>query len=198
MNIFEKLLAISAEIGLVAKNLEIGYGNQKYKAVSEGDVLAAVKPLEIKYKVYSYPCRREIVDSGEIVNIAKDGSEKRSLYLRVKTTTRFVDVESPSDYIEIESYGDGVDTLDKASGKACTYSDKYSLLRAYHIQTGDDPDAKASTPYNAFSHKPNAIEMRKTILRAFGKNAINDRYGSIDALTDDQLKKLYEAAGGGK
>ena len=42
------------------------------------------------------------------------------------------------------SYGDGIDTGDKAPGKAMTYSDKYSLLKAYKVATGDDPDKEAS------------------------------------------------------
>jgi hypothetical protein len=53
MNIYEKLSAISNELSTVAKNLEVGFGANKYKAVGEADVLKAVKPLEAKYKVYS-------------------------------------------------------------------------------------------------------------------------------------------------
>ena len=62
MNIYEKLLSITSEIKNVNKNLEVGVGKNSYKAVGEADVLHAVKQLEQKYKVYSYPCKREIVD----------------------------------------------------------------------------------------------------------------------------------------
>ena len=48
MNIYEKMSAITQEVGAVAKNLEVGFGRSAYKAVSETDVLAAVKPLEAK------------------------------------------------------------------------------------------------------------------------------------------------------
>ena len=51
MNIYEKLSAITNEIGTVAKNLEVGVGKSQYKAVGEADVLKAVKELEAKYKV---------------------------------------------------------------------------------------------------------------------------------------------------
>ena len=54
MNLFEKLLAIQTELGTVAKNLSIDTGKGKsYKAVSERDIIDAVKPLEDKYRVYS-------------------------------------------------------------------------------------------------------------------------------------------------
>jgi len=147
MNIFEKMSAITSELGTVAKNLEVGFGKNQYKAVGEADVLAAVKPLEVKYKVYSYPVSRRVIDSGEMITTGKSNGEtveKRQLYLRVETVYRFVNIEEPSEFVDITTYGDGVDSQDKAPGKAMTYGDKYALLKAYKIQTGDDPDQKAS------------------------------------------------------
>ena len=49
LNIYQRLLAISTEIEKVAKNLTVKAGNETYKAVGEGDVLVAVKPLEDSY-----------------------------------------------------------------------------------------------------------------------------------------------------
>ena len=143
MNIYEKLSKITSEISTVAKNLSVEAGKSSYKAVGEADVLAAVKPIEAKYGVYSYPYKRQVIDSGEIVSTTKYGDRKQ-LYLRVETVYRFVNVEKPEEYVEITTYGDGVDTQDKAPGKAMTYADKYALLKAYKIQTGDDPDQKGS------------------------------------------------------
>ena len=144
MNIYEKMSAITREIADVAKNLEVEINERtKYKAVGEYDVLKAVKPIEHKYGVYSFPAHREIVESGEIVNSTKYG-EKRSLFVRIEVIYRFVNVEKPEEYVEVFSYGDGVDSQDKASGKAMTYADKYALLKAYKIQTGEDPDAEGS------------------------------------------------------
>ena len=144
MNIYEKMSAITREIADVAKNLEVKINERtKYKAVGEYDVLKAVKPIEHKYGVYSFPAHREIVESGEIVNSTKYG-EKRSLFVRIEVIYRFVNVEKPEEYVEVFSYGDGVDSQDKASGKAMTYADKYALLKAYKIQTGEDPDAEGS------------------------------------------------------
>lgn len=144
MNIYEKMAEITAEINTVAKNLQVETGKGKgYKAVSEADVLAAVKPIEKKHGVYSYPYEREIVDSGELVNQTQYG-ERKSLFLRVRTIYRFVNTEKPDEYLDIVTYGDGVDSQDKAPGKAMTYGDKYALLKAYKIQTGDDPDQNAS------------------------------------------------------
>lgn len=144
MNIYEKMAEITAAINTVAKNLQVNTGKGKgYKAVSEADVLAAVKPIEKQFGVYSYPYDREIVESGELVNQTQYG-ERKSLFLRVRTVYRFVNTEKPEEHLDIVTYGDGVDSQDKVPGKAMTYGDKYALLKAYKIQTGDDPDQNAS------------------------------------------------------
>lgn len=144
MNIYEKLSAISNELMTVAKNLEVGYGSNKYKAVSEGDVLKAIKPLEEKHKVYSYPYSRKIIESGVVENVNSKGEVKKNLFERIETIYRFVNMEDPKEYVDITSYGDGIDSQDKSVGKAMTYADKYALLKAYKIVTGDDPDQDPS------------------------------------------------------
>lgn len=151
MNIFQKMQAITQEISAVAKNLNVGFGKSQYKAVGEADVLAAVKPIEAKWGVYSYPLERNIIDSGILTNIKNDGSESKSQFLRVATTYRFVNTDKVDEFIDMVSYGDGVDTQDKAPGKAMTYSDKYSLLKAYKIITGDDPDQNYSQEYTSYN-----------------------------------------------
>lgn len=148
LNIYQKMLRATAKIATVAKNLQVDTGaGRGYKAVSEGDVLAAVKPVEEELGIYSYPVSRRIVESGEMVSTKEykgTVTETKRLYLRVETVYRFVNVDNPEEYIDITTYGDGVDTQDKAPGKAMTYADKYALLKAYKIRTGEDTDAEGS------------------------------------------------------
>lgn len=142
-NIYKKMSAITAELTAVAKNLNVGIGQSAYKAVGEADVLAAVKPLEEKHGVYSYPYSRKIVDSDLVTTTTEykgKVTEKTNRYLRIETVYRFVNIDNPEEYIDITTYGDGIDPQDKAVGKAMTYSDKYALLKAYKIITGEDPD----------------------------------------------------------
>lgn len=154
LNVYQRLLLIQNELTNVAKNLSVGVGKSSYKAVGEADVLKAVKPLEAKYGVYSYPSSRRIVESAVLENEATDYNNnkviKKSFFERIETVYRFVNVDNPSEYIEITSYGDGIDTGDKSVGKACTYADKYALLKAYKIITGDDPDQDESQSYTGF------------------------------------------------
>ena len=142
-NIYKKMSAITAELTAVAKNLNVGIGKAAYKAVGEADVLAAVKPLEEKHGVYSYPYSRKIVEADLVTTTSEyqgKVTEKTNRYLRIETVYRFVNIDNPDEYIDITTYGDGIDPQDKAVGKAMTYSDKYALLKAYKIITGEDPD----------------------------------------------------------
>lgn len=161
MNIFEKMSAITAELNAVAKNLKVGEGRNSYKAVGEADVLAAVKPIEAKYKVYSYPVSREITES-DIITSKKtyngETTETSRFFMRVHTIYRFVNAEKPEEYIDIDTYGDGIDSGDKAPGKAMTYGDKYALLKAYKIITGDDPDQNPSDPSGYGRTQPHVCE----------------------------------------
>ena len=139
-NLFQRLLAAQSSIGMVGKNLSVGYGKSSYRAVGEADVLAAVKQAEMQHGIYSYPLNREIIDQQIIETVDREGREKKQMYVRIKTTYRFLNVDNPEEYIETEAYGDGLDSADKAPGKAATYSDKYCLLKVYKISTGEDPD----------------------------------------------------------
>lgn len=148
MNIYEKLLAIETELQTVAKNLDVATSNTKsYKAVSERDIIDAVKPLEAKYKVYSYPMHREVIESNILESESSYNgktTKRTTLMTRIKTIYRFVNAENPEEYIDTVVFSEGIDTQDKGSGKAMTYADKYALMKAYKISTGDDPDQTAS------------------------------------------------------
>lgn len=157
MNIYEKLNEIINELGIVEKNLNVSTGKGgSYKAVSEKDVLDAIKPIEYKYKIYSYPLNREVIADEQLEKISTyNGKETKTIsqFMRIKTTYRFINIEKPEEYIDIVSYGDGIDTGDKAPGKAMTYSDKYALMKCYKVSTGDDPDKDASDSYNMANKK---------------------------------------------
>ena len=179
MNIYEKLLNITNEIKNVNKNLEVGVGKNSYKAVGEADVLAAVKELENKYKIYSYPCKREVIDR-EILQTEKEYNGQvtkgNQIFMRIETTYRFVNVENTQEKIEITTYGDGIDTQDKAPGKAMTYADKYALLKAYKIITGEDPDQDKS---------PDNVSLTAKMITPTQLNVLNK-------LSDTDKEKVYK------
>ena len=207
LNIYERLLLISTELQTVAKNLEVSMGkNGKYKAVGEADVLRAVKPLEKQYRVYSYPVEREIIESGTLESVDYNGNVKKQLFERIKVVYRFINIDKPEEYIDITSYGDGIDSGDKSVGKAMTYADKYALLKAYKMVTGDDPDQEASNELKSTTTKKERLSddilLEADELQINLGNVAKYLKKKVEELTDDDLKKCIEqkkkALGGAK
>lgn len=191
LNIYEKMMLITKEIGVVEKNLKVQVTQaNSYKAVSERDVLDNVKPLEEKYRVYSYPIERKITESDILTKESEyNGKTTRTntFFMRLEITYRFVNIDKPEEYIDIKTYGDGLDTGDKAPGKAMTYGDKYALMKGYKISTGDDPDKEASveTSYKKVVKKevePN--EDNKLILIS--------QFNDLVEETNQDLEKILE------
>lgn len=201
-NIFQRLSAITQELSTVAKNLEVNVGKSQYKAVGEADVLRAVKPLEEKHGVYSYPYSRQIIESGTIENETIDYQTKekivrKSLFERIETIYRFVNVDNPTEYIDITTYGDGIDTQDKSVGKAMTYGDKYALMKAYKIITGDDPDTKPSEALKGLQTKPAKPVSEETIAKCNKlsidlENVAKYLKKPVEMLDDEEVKACIE------
>lgn len=156
---------ITNELKTIQKNLTIkATSNSSYKAVGEVDILDAVKPLEHQHGIYSYPSNRRVLESHLIDNstIFKDGktgnetiTKKTSYMTRIETTYTFVNVENPEEFVQVISFSEGIDTSDKGSGKAMSYGDKYALMKAYKISTGDDvpPETPKITQFEVLEIK---------------------------------------------
>lgn len=201
LNIYQKLLKITSEIEKVAKNLAVGVGKNSYKATGEADVLAAVKPLEEKYGVYSYPINREIIESGTIESAGYNGEVKKSLFERIKVTYRFINVDKPDEFIDVISIGDGIDSQDKGPGKAMTYADKYALMKAYKIITGDDPDQEASGELKGVSIKKDTpkkavlSDETQKLVKEYDVNLVSLAIyikKDLNELTDEDVRKAVE------
>lgn len=148
MNIWWKLAAITAELPTVAKNLDVPTGGKNsYKAVSERDIIDAVKPLEEKYRIYSYPSEREILET-DVLESEKtwngNTTKTSQFFTRMRTTYTFVNIDNPEEKVTTTVFSIGIDSQDKGEGKAMTYGDKYALMKMYKISTGDDPDQDPS------------------------------------------------------
>lgn len=196
MNIFAKMQKITEEMTVVVKNLNVQVNPKaSYKAVSERDILDAVKPLENKYGVYSYPFARKVIDKDILAKESEYNgriTKTNTLFMRLEVVYRFVNVDKPDEFVDILTYGDGLDTGDKAPGKAMTYADKYALMKAYKISTGDDPDKEAS-PENGYDKiEPTASEKQIAILLEYYEDENLDKLlklNKIDKIEDLSMKK---------
>jgi hypothetical protein len=136
-NLAKALVACMGDIDNVEKNSTVGSGNYSYKGVSDKDVKVTARRAMIKHGLSLIPTgvHNEIhVDRWE-----EGGRQKQSVFVEVKTTYTLLHISGES--MEIAGYGHGMDTADKAAGKATTYALKYALLYLFMIPTGEIDDA---------------------------------------------------------
>lgn len=151
MNLWEKVANISAEIGSLQKDDEVGTGKSGYKAISIEKVVKAVGEKMNKYGVVIYPVSQSYTRTDEkVVGIdykTKEKVDKVNRVSDVDVTYEVINIHNPVEKITTVASGTGVDPQDKGVGKAQTYAYKNMLLKLFAIATGDDTDKIHSDEY---------------------------------------------------
>lgn len=196
MNLYEKIAEVSAIVRTIEKNLQIGTSSYGYKAVSDLDVVLAVKDAEKQVGLVSIPFKQELISSEVIKTIGKEGKETLVYVDNIKMTIRIVDLEEPSSFIDIESFGKGIDSSDKGFGKASTYARKYALLNAYKIATGSDPDQDKSETHQV---APTIGQKKLSVINYLEKNLTvkenvlkHMKVDEVSQLTDENISTIFK------
>ena len=179
LNLHQKILEVMKSIEYLNKDDAVQYGNTKYRAMSEEKVTTTV--------------RKELINQGIVVYPIEQSVEKDGNITTTNTKYRMVNIDDPTDYIDLASSGQGADTQDKGVGKAMTYSFKYMLLRTFAIPTGEDPDKIASAQID---DEMKRAEIKKLIqetetdtvkyLYAIGQK-FKKEFKSVDAMSGNEL-----------
>ena len=197
-NLFAKILKVMQDVTYLQKDDSVGYGNNKYRAITEEKVTTEVGKSMRKHGLVILPIgveeRRE--DFDVVRANGKHGTD------RITTiTTKYLVVDSESgESMEVCSAGAGVDSQDKGIGKALTYAYKYLLLRMFAIPTGEDPDKQASedsTPSQQSTQSNNQEyitqqqrqDLQRNSIRLHGDDAIT---AITDMLNHFKLAKTSE------
>jgi hypothetical protein len=123
MNIHQRLAAVMRDVTYIQKEKKQG---MRYSIVSHDAVTAKVRPALLAQGVVYYPHSMDMRQQGNRTECTM--------------TVRFVNIDEPTDFIEVASAGYGIDDQDKGPGKAISYAVKYALLKALGLESGDDPD----------------------------------------------------------
>lgn len=166
--------------------------------------------------------RRECVKNNLVILPGILASERVGNTTIIKMDFTFIDAETGLEY-KCLWQGEGADTQDKGTSKAGTSGEKYFLLKAFMIPTGDDPDAsgpaKEEKPkaapkppaqkmeeveadrVEAVNYLTKTVELSVPQMKAFKEkfkqegwvNAAN-RFRKVGAKLDDVLKAIGENA----
>lgn len=128
-NIHQRIAAVMASVTYIQKEKK---KEMNYSIVSHDAVTAKVRPALLDNGIVYYPVRCEHSHNGNRAECSM--------------TVRFANIDEPADFIDVQSFGYGVDTQDKGPGKAMSYAVKYALLKTLGLETGDDADHD-SLPY---------------------------------------------------
>lgn len=189
MSLYEKMYNVMCETEGLEKNLEVGAGNSKYKAIGEAEVLNMMKPLFKKYKLIIFPVDGEITEQNSTFETENQGkiTTKTRNVTQLKIKFKIVDIETgESDYLM--SFGNGADSQDKGSGKAFTYAFKAVLSKSFMLFSGEDTDNEHSDDLGnpETDKKPPKIDLKEAVAKLYTYATKTKK------MTPDQYKQLKE------
>ena len=142
LNIAQRINAAMLEVDYVQKEKKQG---MNYSIVSHDAVTAKVRPILQAHGIVYYP--RDMV-------VQQNGNRTEAIF-----NVRFENVDNREDFIDVATFGYGVDPQDKGPGKAMSYGVKYALLKVLGLETGDDPDVVQDSKAD---HRPTTGEAPKS------------------------------------
>lgn len=133
----KKLTKVMSDVKHIEKR---GYNKfHHYAYATESDVAEKVREVLAEQSVIILP---DVVEQTIREHVNAKGKTEYIATVKVKFT--FIDGESGEE-LAIHSVGEGQDAGDKAVYKAITGAQKYALMKAFMIPTGDDPEADTNT-----------------------------------------------------
>lgn len=137
-NIAQRINAAMAQVDYVQKRQPKDNG-MKYSFVSHDAVTKKVRPILQAHGIVYYP---------HDLNVTQSGNRTEAVFV-----VRFENIDDRTDFIDVATFGYGVDGQDKGPGKAMSYGVKYALLKVLGLETGDDPEQDQGDDAN---YNPNA------------------------------------------
>lgn len=141
LNLHQRLVRVMASMGAIGKGGQATYG--------DGYAYHKIDDIDDKLRV-------ALIEHGVLAVIVDITDNKLDFYQdppdrygKVKTTwhgeckivVEFINVDNPKDKLQVVGWGQGVDTSDKATGKALSYASKSVYLQALHLRGQPDNEA---------------------------------------------------------
>lgn len=143
IELYKAVAEVMKEVKNIDKSMTVGVGQNSYKGVSDKDVKLKIGASMEKHGLIMVPKHydNKITIDRWMEKTNYGEKQKQSVFVECNAQFELIHVETGQS-IEIPAYGHGVDSQDKAAGKATTYALKYALLYTFLVPTGsiDDSD----------------------------------------------------------
>lgn len=138
-NLIKAVIEVMKAVKGIEKNSTVGQGTRsQYKGVKDKDVKAVYSKAMVDNGLCILPIA---IDDKIEVNRWVDSYGKAKQQVLCSVKTKYLLLHTSGESQEIAGYGHGVDSQDKAAGKATTYAMKYALLYTFMTPTGDIDDS---------------------------------------------------------
>lgn len=157
--IAEVALALSKEG--ISKDQNCSFGKTSYKFRGIDDIYNALAPVMAKAELVMLPRVLSRTASERVAVKEYNGSKTESVtfYVTVEVEYDLVSAKDGSIHT-IKTFGEAMDTGDKATNKAMSAAYKYACFQAFCIPTEGDNDADATTHNNIQPQKPSAPKIK--------------------------------------
>ena len=137
--VYDCIVEVAAELGTKGLSKARKNEQQGYKFRGIDDVLNALSPLLAKHRLVILP---RVLERTVVERATKNGGVL--FFVTVQVAFDFVSAADKSTHTVV-TYGEAMDTADKATNKAMSAAYKYATIQAFCIPTEGDNDADAVT-----------------------------------------------------
>lgn len=152
MNLYQKINAISNDLGVIEKSGKNTM--QNYNFMEQAEIMAKIRPLLEKHGLAIIP---ETIERRVFEREVTRSNGKQGIDTHVQTNHKYtiVNTDKPDERIEcLWDGGEAIDSGDKATNKAITASQKYFYIKLFHISDKEDPDLDSPSEANKAEAKP--------------------------------------------
>ena len=142
-NIYQRIHAAMMKVAYVQKDTSVGFGNSAYRAVTHDMVLAVLRPEMLAQGIVT----RVEQTGSEILHLRganpkDDKSQYGQTLYAADFNVHFVNIDDPQDFMTVSVSAHGMDTMDKAPGKATSMAVKYAMLKTFGLETGENEEGR--------------------------------------------------------
>lgn len=140
-NLYQRLLAIMADLPHIQKSGKADSSVGGYAFVKHDDVTAALQPLLVKHGVFMLPSTREREGSPFKIGETRNKSVIWRTVLDLELV--LINADKPEEAARTSATGYGDDSGDKGPGKAYSYAVKTAIQKLLCLPAGDEADNEA-------------------------------------------------------